>query len=170
MAEELKEVETPTENNDSTNVEEVVEETEEVTEADNTPTLEDYEALQKKNKELFERAKKAEAQAKAKKESPLLKTNETESNDEERLLRLAKIANQVDDEDLEVLKTINGSSLEEKLKNPAFVAFKAQKDKKKRSEASALKPSGSNVVFGDKNLNKPGITPEEHKKLWEQSR
>ena len=158
-----------------TPVEETQEEVNEVEETNdvedsNAPTLEDYETLKKKAETLEAQKEHWRKKAEAEKQKPLIKTNETESNDEERLLRLAKIANQVDDEDLEVLKTINGSSLEEKLKNPAFVAFKAQKDKKKRSEASALKPSGSNVVFGDKNLNKPGITPEEHKKLWEQSR
>jgi hypothetical protein len=164
MAEELNQEETLDENNDSLNVEEEVE-TEEV-ETDNSPTLEDYEALQKKNKELFERAKKAEAQAKAKKESPLIKTNETTSSDEEKLLKLAKLANQLDEEDLELLKTINGASLEDKINNPLFKAYKAQSDKKKKSEASTLKPSGFSAGTG---INKPDLTPEEHKKLWEKS-
>jgi hypothetical protein len=77
MAEELNQEETLNENNDSLNVEEEVE-TEEV-ETDNSPTLEDYEALKQKNKELYERAKKAETLAKAKKEALSNKPNETQS-------------------------------------------------------------------------------------------
>lgn len=150
------------ENIDSTNDEEVVEteteETEEV-DTDDTPTLEDYQALKQKNKELFERAKKAEALAKAKKNAELKfnKTNETNVSEED-LIRTARLASQLDDDDLEVLKTLGGS-LAEKINNPLFKAYKENKVKKQKSESASLKPS--NGISAPK--VKPDMTPEEHK-------
>lgn len=150
------------ENIDSTNDEEVVEteteETEEV-DTDDTPTLEDYQALKQKNKELFERAKKAEALAKAKKNAELKSNKNNETNvSEEDLIRTARLASQLDDDDLEVLKTLGGS-LAEKINNPLFKAYKENKVKKQKSESASLKPS--NGISATK--VKPDMTPEEHK-------
>lgn len=148
--------ETLNENNDSTNVEEVVE-TEEV-ETDNTPTLEDYEALKQKNKELYERAKKAEALAKAKREAPLTKEIK---NTEEDLIRTARLASQLDDDDLEMLTSLNGT-LTEKINNPLFKAYKENKARKLKSESASIKPSGSGSV----STPKADMTPEEHKEWF----
>lgn len=149
---------------------EVVEETEETTEDTDTdtPTLEDYNELQKKNKELYERAKKAEALAKSLKEvkaesKPTLKTKT--NLPEEDLIRTAKLASQLDDDDLEVLKTINGDSLAEKVDNPLFKAYKEQKLKKAKSEAAALKPYASSNSYV--NGIKPDMSEEEHRKMWQ---
>jgi hypothetical protein len=146
---------------DSTNDEEVVETESEDDEAetDDTPTLEDYEALKQKNKELFERAKKAEALAKAKKNAELKSNKSNETNvSEEDLIRTARLASQLDDDDLEVLKTLGGS-LAEKIENPLFKAYKESKVKKQKSESASLKPS--NGISAPK--VKPDMTPEEHK-------
>lgn len=148
--------ETLIENNDSTNVEEVVE-TEEV-ETDNTPTPEDYEALKQKNKELYERAKKAEALAKAKKEAPLTKEIK---NTEEDLIRTARLASQLDDDDLEMLTSLNGT-LTEKINNPLFKAYKENKARKLKSESASIKPSGSGSV----STPKADMTPEEHREWF----
>ena len=147
----IEETQDETENNDSTNVEEVVEET------DNTPTLEDYEALKQKNKELYERAKKAEALAKAKKEAPLTKEIK---NTEEDLIRTARLASQLDDDDLEMLTSLNGT-LTEKINNPLFKAYKESKSKKLKSESASLKPSS-----GGTTPPKADMTPEEHKEWF----
>lgn len=155
------------ENIDSTNDEEVVEteaeETEEV-DTDDSPTLEDYQALKQKNKELFERAKKAEALAKAKKNAELKSNKSNETNvSEEDLIRTARLASQLDDDDLEVLKTLSGN-LAEKINNPLFKAYKEKKVKKQKSESASLKPS--NGISAPK--AKPDMTPEEHK-AWVKS-
>jgi len=154
---------TPAETVDSTN-DEVEAETEEVAEETNTPTLEDFYALEKKNKELFERAKKAEALAKQVKQAPLAKNAPLQTNTEEDLIRTAKLASQLDDDDLDLLKTIQGSSIAEKLENPLFKAYKEQKAKKAKSDSAQLKPSGSSNSFAPG--IKPGMTEDEHKELW----
>lgn len=145
--------------------EETQEETQEETDTDNenVPSIEDYYELQKKNKELYERAKKAEALAKTLKSTP--KKADLQTNlPEEDLVRTAKLANQLDEDDLEVLKTINGSSLSEKVENPLFKAYKEQKLQKAKSEAAALKPSGGSNSYSPG--IKPDMTEEEHRKLW----
>jgi len=149
-----------------TGADETDEETQDESEADNdnVPTIEDYLDLQKKNKELYERAKKAEALAKTLKSIP--KKADLQTNlPEEDLVRTARLANQLDEDDLEVLKTINGSSLSEKVDNPLFKAYKEQKLQKAKSEAAALKPSGSSNSYSSG--IKPDMSEEEHKKYWQ---
>jgi len=74
------------------------------------------------------------------------------------LIRTARLASQLDDDDLEVLKTLTGS-LAEKINNPLFKAYKENKVKKQKSESASLKPS--NGISAPK--VKPDMTPEEHK-------
>lgn len=168
--EEQKE-ETLNENNDSLNVEEELEETQEEESneevSDDTPTLEDFNEAKAKLKELEEKNKQLYARLKKTEQLPKKDNKETEIS-EEQLLRVAKLATSLDDEDLEVLKTIVGNSIAEKVDNPLFKAYKAQKDKKKRSEASALRPSTPGMFTGKKNPNDPNLSKEEHKKLVEQ--
>ena len=87
----------------------------------------------------------------------LKKTNETNVSEED-LIRIARLASQLDDDDLEVLKTLGGS-LTEKINNPLFKAYKENKVKKQKSESASLKPS--NGILAPK--VKPNMTPEEHK-------
>jgi len=143
-------------------VEESIEE-EEVT--DDSPTLEDFKGLEKKAKTL--QAQKEHWRKKAD-EASKNKENKTENNlDEETLIRISKVASTIDDDDLEVLKTINGSSIAEKMENPMFKAYKAEKLRKKRSEQSALKPSGSATFKGSKDFNSPELSGEEHRKMFD---
>lgn len=151
-----------TENNDSTNVEEVVEVEE--TDAD-TPTLEDYEALKQKNKELYERAKKAEALAKAKKDAELKsnKTNETQSglSREEAIL----YAKGYTDEEVELankLAKVNDTTPLKAIEDEIFKAKVNVRLKKERSEKASLSPSaGAGRIQPDKPTTE--MTPEEHK-------
>ena len=139
---------------DSQNVEEVVDEVveqEEATDSD-VPTLEDYRSLEQKNKELYERAKKAEGTAKVLKQTPTLKSTEQAGLTREEVILYAK--GYTDDEVATALKlaTLNGE-------NPLVVAesddyFKAkvaERKKKEKSEQASLPASyGSGRVKADK--------------------
>jgi len=165
------------ENNDSLNVEEELEETQEETQEEETneveeeesdsPTLEDFNEAKAKLKELEEKNKQLYARLKKGEQKPLQTNNKTEIT-EEQLLKVARMANSLDDDDLEVLKTITGNSIADKMDNPLFKAYKELKEKKKRSEASALKPSSpGNYTSDKKNPNNPSLSDEEHRKLVE---
>ena len=135
-----------------------VEETEEDND-DGTPTIEDYQRLKKEAETL--KAQKEHWRKKAQTSQPkgeeLKKSNETNVSEED-LIRTARLASQLDDDDLEVLKTLGGS-LTEKINNPLFKAYKENKVKKQKSESASLKPS--NGILSPK--AKPNMTPEEHK-------
>jgi len=172
---ELEVVEETTNSEEPTEVEET--EVEEIIEEDendsDSPTLEDFKELEKKAKTLEAQKehwrKKAET---VKTDKPINKinNNKTENNlDEETLIRISQVASRLDDDDLEVLKTIQGSSIADKMDNLAFKAYKAQKDKKKRSEASALRPSGSATYTAGNSFAKPELSAEEHRKLYDKA-
>lgn len=150
--EEVKEVET-------TDVEETEDDNE-----DGTPTIEDYQRLKKEAETL--KAQKEHWRKKAQTSQPrgeeLKKSNETNVSEED-LIRTARLASQLDDDDLEVLKTLSGN-LAEKINNPLFKAYKEKKVKKQKSESASLKPS--NGISAPK--AKPDMTPEEHK-AWVKS-
>ena len=163
MEEKIEDIET------SDNNEEVVEDvldTDEVEETDEAtgPTLEDYEELKRKNKELFERAKKAEAQAKTLKVKKETKSALTEED----LIRTARVASQIDDEDLELLKTIQGDSLAEKLENPLFKSYKEAKEKKLKAQKAQLPSSGGASVYSPPKME--NMSEDEHRAMWEKMR
>lgn len=163
MEDNENKVEETTETNDEeleeTEAEEVDEETNEEDNDDGTPTIEDYQRLKKEAETL--KAQKEHWRKKAQTSQPkgeeLKKSNETNVSEED-LIRTARLASQLDDDDLEVLKTLSGS-LTEKINNPLFKAYKENKVKKQKSESASLKPS--NGILAPK--VKPNMTLEEHK-------
>ena len=163
MEDNENKVEETTETNDEeleeTEAEEVDEETNEEDNDDGTPTIEDYQRLKKEAETL--KAQKEHWRKKAQTSQPkgeeLKKSNETNVSEED-LIRTVRLASQLDDDDLEVLKTLGGS-LAEKINNPLFKAYKENKVKKQKSESASLKPS--NGISAPK--VKPDMTPEEHK-------
>ena len=163
MEDNEKEVEETTTTNDEeleTNDEDTQdEETNEEDNEDGTPTIDDYQRLKKEAETL--KAQKEHWRKKAQTSQPkgeaLKKSNETNVSEED-LIRTARLASQLDDDDLEVLKTLGGS-LAEKINNPLFKAYKESKVKKQKSESASLKPS--NGISAPK--AKPDMTPEEHK-------
>ena len=170
MKDNENKVEETTETNDEeleeTEAEEVDEETNEEDNEDGTPTIEDYQRLNEDYQRLKKEAETLKAQKehwrkKAQTSQPkgeeLKKSNETNVSEED-LIRTARLASQLDDDDLEVLKTLGGS-LAEKINNPLFKAYKESKVKKQKSESASLKPS--NGILSPK--AKPNMTPEEHK-------
>ena len=127
-------------------------------------TVEDYLKL-KKEAETLKAQKdhwRKKAQTSQPKSEELKKSNETNVSEED-LIRTARLASQLDDDDLEVLKTLSGN-LAEKINNPLFKSYKESKVKKQKSESAALKPSRGGSV----SQVKADMTPEEHK-AWVKS-
>lgn len=152
------------ENNDSINVEEESE-TEEV-EDDNIPTVADYERLKQQNKELYERAKKAEALAKAKKEALNKSNKETQpSLSREEAILYAK--GYTDDEVslANKIASIEGVSLLVAVEDEVFRAKVEARKKKEKSEQAALPASGG---IGKYKAEKPvgEMTREEHEAYY----
>ena len=165
--------ETLNEDIDSKNDEEVVEEesTDEVEEDDTDnsegKTMADYEALEKKNKELYQRVKKSEALAKANKE-PKIETNKTNNEylTREEAILLAK---GYDEEDLTRLNMLaNGKKLTEVVNDDMFVAWKESKDAKAKSAKAQLGSSKSSTSKTSKPLSE--MSAEEHKAYWQSIR
>ena len=158
---EDEKVEETIEVNDSENVEEVS--TDEVD--DNTPTLEDYQELQKKNKELYERAKKAEAQVKAKKE--VLESKKTNNETQSGLTREEAIlyAKGYSDDEVQLankLALVNGTTPLKAIEDEIFKAKVNQRLKKERAEKAALpSSSGGSRFTPDKPVGE--MSEEEHR-------
>ena len=162
--------ETQDENIDSQIDEEVVEDesTEvEQDDTDNNPSLQDFIDLKEKNKGLYERAKKAEALAKANKE-PKIETNKTNNEylTREEAILLAK---GYDEEDLTRLNMLaNGKKLTEVVNDDMFVAWKESKDAKAKSAKAQLGSSKSSTSKTSKPLSE--MSAEEHKAYWQSIR
>jgi len=161
--------ETQDENIDSQIDEEVVEDESTEVEEDDTDnskvkTMADYDALEQKNKELYERAKKAEALAKANKGSkPETNKNNNESLTREEGILLIK---GYDEEDLNQLNLLaNGKKLTEVINNDMFVAWKESKDAKAKSAKAQLGSSKGSTSKTSKPTSE--MTPEEHKAYWQ---
>lgn len=152
---------------------------EEVTETVETPAAEttdetletqpevDVAQLQATNKKLFERAKKAEAEAKALREgtkaSSVAPSKASPHNVEETVL----LAQGMPDELLASLKKVAAvegiGSLIKAQTNPLFVAMKSQFEKEQKQRASSMPASrGSGGVKPQKDFTTPGLTREEH--------
>jgi len=158
--EEETKVEESTENNDSQNVEEVVE-----AEAETDLTVEDYKKLQQKNKELYERAKTAEALAKAAKSAPLKETNETPGLTREEAILIAKgVSEDVINEAAGIAKA-KGITLSEAMKTPIIEAFISKiKADEKREKAQLSASGGTSKSHNIDLINAVGMTEEEHRK------
>ncbi len=160
------ELETQDESQEESN-EELEEETEEESNDESEEESDDaadseLERLRKENKTLTIQKDKWRKKA----EKPL-QTKNKEGMTEEQLIKVSKMASSLDDDDLEVLATITGESIADKVDNPLFKAYKAQKEKKKRSEASALKPSSPNTFSSKKDPNNPELSEDDHRKMVE---
>ncbi len=167
VEEELEETQDESQEEESNESEESYEDTDDDSDEESTPSLEDFNKAQAKLKELEEKNKQLYARLKKGEQKPL-QTKNKEGMTEEQLIKVAKIASSLDDDDLEVLGTITGNSIADKMTNPLFKAYKEQKERKKRSEASALKPSSPNTFTSKKDPNNPELSEDDHKKMVEQ--
>jgi hypothetical protein len=155
------------ENIDSTNDEEVETTTVESDDPYAEKTLEDYKALEKKNKELYERAKKAEALAKVAKSKPINKTNETPTGlTREEAILIAKGVNEDIINQAAIVAKAKGVSLMDAMADPLIEAYSAKikaDEKREKAQLGASRSSGSRGDNGDL-TQRVGMTEEEHRK------
>lgn len=155
---------------------ETVEEEAVETQADETTTEEstetkeevDVEQLQATNKKLYERAKKAEAEAKVLRSQKPVEANPT--NVEETVL----LANGMSEEllgELKAVAKVRGTTLLKAQADPIFVAVKEKFEKdQKQKEASLRGSRGSGSVKAAKTFTTPGLSREDHRKMVLESR
>lgn len=164
-------MENENENIDSPN-DDGTQETEQPLETEVTePTLDDFNALKEKNKQLFERAKKAENEAKALKAKPVeTKTEINKSNETVGLTRdeAILIAKGVDDRIIDEAKIVAEAKkipLREALEYPTIKAFKQSLEAEERKKKARLGASGGSAGSDPDDLTeKVGMTREEHRK------
>lgn len=162
---ELDTTNEPTEEVDKT---EEVEETVVDTETDD-PAV-DTAKLKEANKRLFERAKKAEAEAKELKAKASKPSNQPVQQVDSDELRL--IAKGLSDEEIDTAKVIakgKGISLVDSLKDPMFVAFQKEVKEQQARDNAKLGASSGSGQEGEEQLVKPGMTTEEHKEVWKKA-
>jgi len=153
-----EEVETQVEETETTEVEE--------TESNDTPTLEDYEALKKKLKTIEAQKdhwrKKAETPKLESKQKETLQTNNEYLTRDEAVL----LAKGYDEEDLAKLNMLaNGKKLTEVANDEMFIAWKEKKDEKLKVAKAQLGSSKSLTTKTSKPVSE--MTPEEHKAYWQ---
>lgn len=123
--------------------------------------------LEEKNRKLYARLKRDKKsddetteQPKAKKEVK----SETLSRDEAKLY-----ARGLEDEEVEKVKkiaAIEDISLDEAYKSDHFASWKRAKEKEIEIQKAALGASRGSKSVVKKSFDTPGLTDEEHKKLW----
>jgi len=152
-------------------VEETIETPAESTEE--TPETEavDIAQLQATNKKLFERAKKAEAEAKALKSNRQTEAKAPSQNSIEETILLA---NGMSDElllELKAVAKVRNMNLIKAQNDSIFVAIKDKFEKdRKHKEASLGASRGAGSVKTQKGINTPGLSREEHMKMVLESR
>jgi hypothetical protein len=159
-------------NETTQNIEDVVETTPEETPAVETElTVDDYNKLaqekkdlEAKNKQLFERAKKAEADAKAK-AIPLQTKEPSNVLSREEAILIAKGVDERIINEAGVIAKAKGINLSEAMKDPLIEAYSEKikaEEKKEKSQLGASKPG---PTFKGVPLEQAvGMTEEEHRK------
>lgn len=134
------------------------------------------------NKHLFERAKHAEGfdrvdgkWIKREKTAVTEKKPEAKDTDSDTLSReeVVMIAKGTDEEDLSQLKIIQkgmgeGATLKQASESPLYQGYIAQKEAAEKKRKGALGASGGGRASEEDKINKPGLSREEHKALWEE--
>lgn len=114
------------------------------------------------------RAKKAEAEAKALKAKPQPQITQPVSNDtvDERILR----AQGITEDRIDFLKgvaSVRKTGLIEAQNDPLYKAYEANKEAEEKAQKAKLGASkGSGSAKKTKDLNTPGLSPEEHRQMW----
>ncbi len=128
----------------------------------------DIEQLRATNKKLFERAKKAEAEAKALKgiTSKPAQPQQTPSVDiDERILKSQGMSDELLSE-LRVIAALRGVSVIDAQSDHLFVATKEKFDKDSKSKAASMGASrGSGKVQPKKDFASPSLSREEHMQM-----
>lgn len=157
---------------DSQNVEDVVVEeavVEEAVESD-APTLEDYRDLEKKNKELYERTKKAEGAAKVlKTKAPELNSTETTGLSREEAILFAKGYTEDEVNLAKKISVTEGAGLLVVAETDDYFKSKVStRQKKEKSEKASLPASsGSALIRPSKPITE--MDDDEHQELFHET-
>ncbi len=167
---ETNEIEETTEAPVEETQEQVSEEVEEV--ADDTPTLEDYNELQKKFKTIEAQKEHWRKKAEEKKlEAPKAKEETPDVSDKyltrEEAILITKGTRPEVLEEAKLVASAKNISLVEALEYPTIKSFNAELDRKERSAKAQLGTSSS----GSSNYGKPvdKMSDDEHKAAWEKA-
>lgn len=138
-------------------------------ESNDSPTLEDYNELEKKLKTLEAQKKhwrkKAESSTNVEPKAETNKTNNEYLTREEAVL----LAKGYDEEDLTRLNNLaNGKKLTEVVNDEMFIAWKEKKDKKVKANKAQLGSSKGSTSKSQKPISE--MTRDEHKAYWEAHR
>ncbi len=159
------------ETTNDTVIEETVETPTEPTETTETTEVPEVnvEQLQATNKKLYERAKKAEAEAKALrgKATPV---NPSPAPSQSSVEETVLLANGMSEEllgELKAIAQVRKTSLIKAQADPIFVAVKEKFEKDKKQKESSLPASrGSGSVKPKKDFDSPELTRDEHREMF----
>ncbi len=170
MTEEIEtsEDEVIDENDDSSNVEETLEEeTVDTSTDDTTESTDEVAELKAKVAELEDKNTKLYARVKAK---PVAKTNTNNSSDffEERIELIASGENKEVVSQAAVIAKAKGLTLAEAMKDPLITAYHEKIKAKEKSDRAALGASGKSIASTETQF-KSGMTTEEHKAAWKKA-
>lgn len=155
--------------NEDFNVEEETLEEEETTEDTTTeePKEEDTVVI---SKEKFKAMQKKAIAYDASKKAPQRETITNNTLSREEAILIAKGRNE---DELDLLHTIakgKGVSLLDAEKNPLFLAYEEKQAEEKKKEQARLGASkGSNSAKSSVGFSTPGLSAEDHKKLWKET-
>lgn len=163
---------------DNTNDELQVEQ--ETAEVEETTTEETTEETQEEDtvvisKEKFKAMQKKAIAYDASKKTPQKETitNNNVLSEIESEAKILKLAKDMDDDTISQLKKIalvNNQSLADAQKDPLFIAWQEKKESDIKAEKARLGASkGSSSTKASVGFSNPGLSEEDHKKLWKES-
>lgn len=146
-----------------------IEDTEQVEDVDVDALKEQLQKRETFAKQAIARAKKAEAELKALKNTATQITNKPQDS-QEAIEKTVLKAQGMSDEllaSLEKVAKVSGKSLLDAQNDPIFLALKQAKDEEVKAEKAKLGASrGSASVKKEKSFNTPGLSEAEFKELW----
>ncbi len=147
-------------------VEEATDSNEDSEQEDTVDLAEELEKQRRANAQINARAKKAEAELKALKATPPIKSDPQLSDE------LKLIARGLSDEEIDKAKVIakgSGIALQEAIKDPMFLTFQADLKEKARKEKAKLGASKGSGESQDESFIKPGMSREEHQEAFKKA-
>lgn len=159
-------------NQEELQVEQETAEVEETTTEETTTEEETHEDTVVISKEKFKAMQKKAIAYDASKKTPQNITNNSLTREEAEEM-LLKTSAKLSDEDMKVLKTVakgEGISLIQATENPLFKAYQEKMvEERKREQAKLGASRGSSVSQGKASFTTPGLSAEDHKKLWKEA-
>jgi hypothetical protein len=155
------------------NVEQETAEVEETTTEETTTQEETHEDTVVISKEKFKAMQKKAIAYDASKKAPQNITQNNSLTREEAEEMLLKTSAKLSDEDMDMVKTIakgKGISLIQATEHTLFKTYQEKVEQERKAEKAKLGVSkGSSISQGKASFTSPGLSEDEHKKLWKES-